>query len=1611
MDDEATTAALPSPKSTTTITTKRMPIATRAYQQEMLDESLRKNIIIALDTGSGKTHIAVLRIKHELEREKAKLCWFLAPTVALCQQQQAVIKTYIPVPVGIISGSHQPEQWKNATLWKSVLDTHRIIVSTPQVFLDGLRHGYINMGAQIGLLVFDEVHHAVNDHPYNRVMQEFYFPLPPRTSSVLYVRPLVLGLTASPIFGGGNVNKAFQTIEANMDASICTPRYHRRELAQYVHRPIFKYAPYTNEEQSFSTNLATLSAMIKTLDIEADPSVVSLRKQLSRASPNTQEYRRIDQQLTKAILKKDTFTHRGLRDFQRAAEDICRDLGAWASDWYVWTVVEKAKQASNPYNNIISSWKNTEKKYLLTILNKLVLSPVSYFEDDILSECSDRLRVLVQCLLTEKEEVEQLNTSFSGIIFVQRRDAVIALAELLNNHPIVKPNFNIGVLLGTSESAYRHSLMDVTRTITKQSQDSTIAEFKIGEKNLIIATSVAEEGLDIPACGAVIRWDPPLNMASWIQSRGRARRKRSTFTLMYSLEEDRHKNNVAKWKDLEEGMIDLYQDPSRLLPEDIIESDADEPDDFDAELRIEDTGAYLNPHSAVAHLAHFCSVISRAGGVENRPIYDIDPPDFIPGWHSVDPKPSPHNNPYGAYGPYNGPWESTVTLPRSLPIPVRQFRTEKKYLSKLAAHRHAAFKAYKALYELDLLNDHLLPFTAQVDPEEEEEVKAMLADIEKRAGTARVGLQLDPWEKDGGEGDAAEGVWYQSEMALSGTTAASPLLFFTKRPLPNIPMEEGPTLYRPDLPDVKVSVRICASSQRAIQPDHPILMKAREYTRMLFWCLNGSRMDWDNTEFAYLFLPKAHESPSVWDNRRAWLEKHRSGDTFRPDSAFAADGDTFMKKFGAVNDITIVRKNMQYGRAYSFVRWQHERLSEEDEAILKEVYGKREADLEIKYPLLVVKPFPARTNLIWPIPPPTAASADEKPPREHYFVPHLSGIGLYSPGESEYVFLIPSILRWLSIRLTVVSFRDTLLVDTPLSMIPPDLLANALLAPVSGEQINYQRLETLGDAYLKFIAGIQIFAEHPLWHEGYLTRKKDHAVSNVKLAKEDIARGVYRWIVRDRMLGKKWKPKYTLLAKEGECMPVSPSNAVAANPFPLVNGHSDAQMDGPAAPMDVEGPPSSGTNEVKDATNGQSVEIKGDKGKHGKKKAKAKKQVKDLSTKVLADVVEALMGAAYLFGGADMGYECTKFFDLGLKWEPLPTRLEQILARVPDESELQVPSEIADVEHMLGYTFKRKILLIEALTHASYREHINTISYERMEFIGDSILDMVVTDYLYHAPGKLYSPGHMHLRKSAVVNGHFLAFICLGLRRQRESVMPQLQPSNRDDESSRNPRFANLTFVEGTTTHEIYFWQCLLHSSQQVLNDQQNTFTRFENRKAEICEQLDSGTIFPWAALTRLQAPKFLSDIVESAIGAAYIDSSGDMDVIKGILRKIGILPMLERIVRDDVDILHPVSRLSMWAARNEKKIEYKFLKERGNVACVILVDDVEEVRETEKYRGNASQEEVKFVAAEKAIALFKLRDGGSGLGKKKKPKKKKSVQNSKGKGKEVDRASGASEK
>lgn len=129
------------------------------YQLEMLEESSKRNIIVAMDTGSGKSLIAVLRIQDELDRcGSDQLVFVLVPTVALACQWYEVIKDQLPAvreQTRFLSGADGVERWRDQWIWDEVLKDIRVVVCTYQILLDALVHGFISM-SKLALLVFDE---------------------------------------------------------------------------------------------------------------------------------------------------------------------------------------------------------------------------------------------------------------------------------------------------------------------------------------------------------------------------------------------------------------------------------------------------------------------------------------------------------------------------------------------------------------------------------------------------------------------------------------------------------------------------------------------------------------------------------------------------------------------------------------------------------------------------------------------------------------------------------------------------------------------------------------------------------------------------------------------------------------------------------------------------------------------------------------------------------------------------------------------------------------------------------------------------------------------------------------------------------------------------------------------------------------------------------------------------------------------------------------------------------------------------------------------------------------------------------------------------------------
>ncbi len=225
-----------------------------------------------------------------------------------------------------------------------------------------------------------------------------------------------------------------------------------------------------------------------------------------------------------------------------------------------------------------------------------------------------------------------------------------------------------------------------------------------------------------------------------------------------------------------------------------------------------------------------------------------------------------------------------------------------------------------------------------------------------------------------------------------------------------------------------------------------------------------------------------------------------------------------------------------------------------------------------------------------------------------------------------------------------------------------------------------------------------------------------------------------------------------------------------------------------------------------------------------------------------------------------------------------------------------VPSFLLPTEKIIKYTFTRKLLILEAVTHASYQGLGNTQSYQRLEFLGDSILDNIVTTTAFqHNPPILVH--RLHLIRTALVNGHFLGYLCMRL----STLL------TRTETKPTGPKTFE-TFISETP---FALWQVMRHSNTAISVDQRACLARFNDLNDDIAAALDQGLHYPWTLLARLEPPKLFSDMVESIVAAIWIDSHGSWAESTGFLERLGLMSYLRRVLQsEDLALLHPKEEL-----------------------------------------------------------------------------------------------------
>ncbi|GAB1603708.1 dicer-like protein 1 [Argonauta hians] len=498
--------------------TNSMP---RGYQVELFEKSHCSNSIIFLPTGTGKTLISIMVISHMLKLNPRRSVLFIVDKVLLALQQSYYIKKELNTQkylrfdplnienvierdlkvICVYGGCAVPRE--------RVLSKHDIIVSTA-VYCDHQLKNNVLRWKDFSLVVIDEVHHADKEHPFRKVLREEHLNLDG-------IRPQLLGLTASPA-GKDTIERTvdmLKALENNLDNSkIHIVKEELKELKKYKSSAILKIetVPFSHSDLEKMNNfkeylLGCLQVLVNYSDLH--------RSELK------DNYSLIDGNCLNEIENRLKYVNvtgeegELLLNHTKSIVSIIIDALAGS----ICCVVEKLKILSNdsePTSFYIASRLGLRCDLITSIVNKIISDSGSYI--------SDQLTYLIRNI---EDHLSCNNDDLSGIILimVKRRSAAIELCKLMKAVPFIK-NKNLSVIsvVGHGDGGEYGMSVNLQRKIFQ--------EIKEGQHQIIISTSVAEEGIDLPKCSLVITMNPPTSVITLVQMRGRVRKNNSTFLVV-----------------------------------------------------------------------------------------------------------------------------------------------------------------------------------------------------------------------------------------------------------------------------------------------------------------------------------------------------------------------------------------------------------------------------------------------------------------------------------------------------------------------------------------------------------------------------------------------------------------------------------------------------------------------------------------------------------------------------------------------------------------------------------------------------------------------------------------------------------------------------------------------------------------------------------------------------------------------------------------------------------------------------------------------------------------------------------------------------------------------
>jgi len=446
----------------------------REYQKNITKTASEKNTLVVLPTGMGKTLISVLVGTNRLEKYPESKILITAPTRPLNAQHKKSFEQFTeidPEEIVLITGKINPEDREQ--LYKKA----KIVVATPQTIKNDVTNGKLNL-ENFSFVTFDEAHRCVKDYAYNYVAKKYI-----EQSKF----PLILGLTASP---GSSATK-IKEIQENLFIEAVEIRSETdKDVEPYV-KGIDKEWIYVDFPKEYQEIKSLLEEILKDqLFWLRDHHLIQTLKP--------------SRKLLLMLQNRITAIFKGKRNYA-----------------LIWAMMRTAMAIK--LEHAIELLETQEISSLNEYLRKVEASKKRtdqlLIKDQRMKDVMKKSEELKELRHPKMEKVKSLVKDLT------EEKAVIKIIVFANYRSTVEKIKNVLLDEGVKAEEFIGQRMREGKGLTQEQQIEKLRKFRDGEFNVLVSTSIGEEGLDVPAVDYAVFYEPVPSEIRTIQRRGRVGRQ------------------------------------------------------------------------------------------------------------------------------------------------------------------------------------------------------------------------------------------------------------------------------------------------------------------------------------------------------------------------------------------------------------------------------------------------------------------------------------------------------------------------------------------------------------------------------------------------------------------------------------------------------------------------------------------------------------------------------------------------------------------------------------------------------------------------------------------------------------------------------------------------------------------------------------------------------------------------------------------------------------------------------------------------------------------------------------------------------------------------------